>query len=223
MILRPDQFQFWSGFLFLVLGVRNSCRLAEWSALVHLRDKSQARNSCNSEGQTAGYQSAATGFLPIHVFGSCLRRIFRWRVPPNWSISDWRNEMRSEAACAAWQAVCDYDSSFNVPFSAFAHQRVLTGTLRRCRQEWAYALRLAPEHDPESSDSRLFDSAASAAFDSSPRHALARLSKADLWLVEQLFLKDRSEADIATQSGVTQQTISKRKRAIVMQLRRCID
>jgi DNA-directed RNA polymerase specialized sigma subunit len=164
------------------------------------------------------------GPLPLPVSDTCLRRIFRWRVPPNWSVSDWRNEMRAEAACAAWQAVCDYDPSLGVPFSAFAHQRVLTGTLTRCRQEWAYALRLTPEYDPESSsDSRQLDSAASAALDACPKHALARLSKSDLWLVEQLFLKDRTEADIATAVGVTQQAISKRKRAIVMQLRRYIE
>jgi len=163
------------------------------------------------------------GPLPLHVSYSCLRRIFRWRVPPNWSVSAWRNEMRAEAACAAWQAVCDYDPSLGVPFSAFAHQRVLTGTLTRCRQEWSYALRFAPEYDPESSDSRQLDSSASAALDACPKHALARLSKSDRWLVEQLFLKDRTEVDIATQIGITQQAISKRKRAMVMQLRRYID
>jgi hypothetical protein len=27
---------------------------------------------------------------PLPLIGSCLKRIFRWRVPPNWSISDWR-------------------------------------------------------------------------------------------------------------------------------------
>jgi DNA-directed RNA polymerase specialized sigma subunit len=84
-------------------------------------------------------------------------------------------------------------------------------------------LRFAPEYDPESSDSRQLDSSASAALDACPKHALARLSKSDRWLVEQLFLKDRTEVDIATQIGITQQAISKRKRAMVMQLRRYID
>jgi hypothetical protein len=82
---------------------------------------------------------------------------------------------------------------------------------------------LTAEYDPESFDRRQLDSAASAAFDPCPRHVLARLSKSDLWLIEQLFLKDRTEADIATQIGITQQAISKRKRTIVMQLRRYID
>src|SRR5499426_103486 len=90
---------------------------------------------------------------PLSLIGSCLKRIFRWRVPPNWSISDWRNEMRAEAACAAWQATCDYDQSLNVPLSIFARQTVLTSTLTRYRQEWAYALRTAQEHDPERSNS----------------------------------------------------------------------
>jgi DNA-directed RNA polymerase specialized sigma subunit len=164
------------------------------------------------------------GSLPLAVSATCLRRIFRWRVPPNWSVSDWRNEMRAEAACAAWQAVCDYDPSLGVPFGAFAHQRVLTGTLTRCRKEWAYALRLTPEYDPaSSSDSRRLDSAVSAMFDRCPEHALSRLSKSQFWLAEQLFLKDRTEADIAAQIGITQQAISKRKRAMVIELRRYID
>jgi hypothetical protein len=160
---------------------------------------------------------------PLPLLGSCLRRIFRWRVPPNWSISDWRNEMRAEAACAAWQAMGDYDPSLSVPFIAFARQRVLTTTLTRYRQEWAYALRSAQEHDPESSDRRLLNSTTCEVFDDCPVPALARLSKPDLWLVEQLFLRDRTEADVAAQIGITQPAISKRKRAIVMQLRRYID
>ena len=190
---------------------------------MYLRCKSQSQNPCNAEGRSAGHESVAISPLPLPVSDSCLRRIFRWRVPPNWSISDWRNEMRAEAACAAWRAVCDYDPSLSVPFSAFARQRVLTSTLTRCRQEWAYALHLAPEHDPESFDSRRSDFVASAAFDTCQGHALAHLSKSDHWLVEQLLLRDRTEAHIATQIGITQQAISKRKRAIVSQLRCYID
>jgi hypothetical protein len=159
---------------------------------------------------------------PLPLVGSCLKRIFRWRVPPNWSISDWRTEMRAEAACAAWQAVCDYDQSLNVPFSVFARQRVLTSTLTRYRQEWTYALRSAQEYNPETSDSKLLDFTSTEVFNDWPRSALARLSKPDLWFVEQLFLRDRTEAEVAAQIGITQPAISKRKRAIVTQLRRYI-
>jgi hypothetical protein len=157
---------------------------------------------------------------PLPLIGSCLKRIFRWRVPPNWSISDWRNEMRAEAACAAWQAVCDYDPSLGVPFNAFARQRVVTSTLTRYRQEWAYALRVAQEHEPEDSDSRVWDSAVPAVLDDWPRPALARLTKSDLWLVEQLFWRGRTEATIATETGITQQAVNKRKWMILLRLRR---
>jgi hypothetical protein len=49
---------------------------------------------------------------------------------------------------------------------------------------------------------------------------LGRPSKPDLWLIEQLFLRDRRETDIATQIGITQQAISKRKWIILLRLRR---
>jgi hypothetical protein len=185
---------------------------------VRLRRKSQSRDPCNGNRQRGGHDYAAIRPLSLLGLDSCLRRIFRWRVPPNWSIFDWHNEMRAEAACAAWQAVCHYDPSLNVPFSAFARQRVLTSTLTRYRQEWAYALRLAQETDPEDLDSGLLGSTAPTVFDDWPRHALARLSKRDLWLLEQLFLRGSNEADIATQIGITQQAVNKRKWRIVHRL-----
>jgi hypothetical protein len=182
------------------------------------RRKSQSRNSCTGKGRRQKHESAVMGPSSLPILDSSLRRIFRWRAPPNWSVSDWRNEMRAEAACAGWQAVCEYDPSLGVPFGAFAHQRVLTSTLTRFRQEWAYALRSGQEYDPEGFDSRLFDYTAYAVFDDWPGYALARLSKSELWLIGQLFLKDRTEAEIATQIGITQQAINKRKRMILLRL-----
>jgi hypothetical protein len=189
---------------------------------VPARCKSQSRIFCTGKGRKEKHEWAAVGPSSLPILESSLRRIFRWRVPPNWSISDWRNEMRAEAACAAWQAVRDYEPSLGVPFNAFARQRVLTSTLTRYRQEWTYALRLAPEHKPEDSDIRMLDSAVPAVFDDWPRPALARLTKSDLWLIEQLFLKGRTEATIATETGITQQAVNKRKSMIVLRLRRYI-
>ena len=184
------------------------------------RSRSQSRDPSSGKGQKGAHQWAEIGPLPLPILDSCLRRIFRWRVPPNWSISDWRNEMRAEAACAAWQAVCDYDPSLGVPFSAFAHQRVLTTTLTHYRREWAYALRSAEEQDPENSDSRLLNFTINSELSEDwPGLALARLSKPDLWLIEELFLRDRTEANIATQTGITQQAVNKRKWMLLLRLR----
>jgi hypothetical protein len=52
-----------------------------------------------------------------------------------------------------------------------------------------------------------------------PSHTF-ELSKPDLWLIEQLFLRGRTEADIATQIGITQQAVNKRKWMILLRLRR---
>jgi DNA-directed RNA polymerase specialized sigma24 family protein len=184
------------------------------------RRKSQSRIPCGDNGPREGSEWPVAGPSSLPILDSCLRRIFRWRVPPNWSISDWRNEMRAEAACAAWQARRDYDPTLGVPFSAFVHQRVLTNTLTRYRHEWVYALRSAQEYDPEGFDSRLFDYTASAVLDDDwPRYALARLTKSEIWLIGQLFLKDRTEAEIATQIGITQQAVNKRKSMILLRLR----
>ena len=183
------------------------------------RRKSQSRIFRTGKGQREKHKWAVMGSTSLPILDSSLRRIFRWRVPPNWSISDWRNEMRAEAACAAWQAVCDYDPSLGVPFNAFARQRVLTSTLTRYRREWTYALRVPQGREPEDSDSRILNFAVPAVLDDWPRPALARLTKSDLWLVEQLFLRGRTEATIATETGITQQAVNKRKSMILLRLR----
>src|SRR5262249_5045976 len=172
--------------------------------------KSQSRIFCTGKRRKEKHEEAVAVPSSLPIVDSSLRRIFKWRVPPNWSIAEWWKEMRAEAACAAWQAVCDYDPSLGVPFDAFAYQRVLTKTLTRYRQEWNYALRLAQENKPEELDTRMLGSAVSTLPDDWPKPPLGRLTKSDLWLVEQLFWGGRTEATIARETGITQQAVSKR-------------
>jgi DNA-directed RNA polymerase specialized sigma24 family protein len=181
--------------------------------------KRQLRIFCTGKRRKEKPEGAVAGPQSLPIVDSSLRRIFKWRVPPNWSISEWRNEMRAEAACAVWQAVCDYDPSLGVPFDAFAYQRVLTKTFTRYRQEWTYALRLAQEDKPEEVDTRMLDSPVSTLPADWPRSALATLTKSDRWLVEELFLRGRTEATIATEAGITQQAVNKRKSMILLRLR----
>ena len=183
------------------------------------RRKSQSRIFCTGKRRKEEDEGAVVGPSSLPIIDSSLRRIFKWRVPPNWSIADWRKEMRAEAACAAWQAVCDYDRSLGVPFTAFARQRVLTSTLTRYRQEWTYALRVPRGREPEDSDRGMLDFAVPSVLDGLPRPALTHLSKSDLWLVEQLFVRGRTEATIATEAGITQQAVNKRKSMILLRLR----
>jgi RNA polymerase sigma factor (sigma-70 family) len=131
--------------------------------------------------------------------------------------------MRAQGASAVWQAVCDYDPTRGVPFSAYARQRVLASVLTRYRQEWAYAFRcvLKPPDDerPRKAHRQLVLSPVR----ESLREALTQLSSLELWLLAQVFWEERTEADIAQQVGISQQAVSKRKSAILRELRRRID
>jgi RNA polymerase sigma factor (sigma-70 family) len=130
--------------------------------------------------------------------------------------------MRAHGASALWQAICDYDSSRGIPFSAYARQRVLSSALTRYRQEWAYAFRcgLNPRADGDTTDARR--QIKSSADSESVHEALMRLSSSAVWLLEQVFWEERTEAEIAHQVGITQQAVSKRKTAILRDLRRRI-
>jgi RNA polymerase sigma-70 factor (ECF subfamily) len=159
-------------------------------------------------------------FLPMQILQSSLHRIFRWRVPPNWSVPDWREEMRAEAACAACLAAQDFDPSLGVPLDAYARQRVLSRTFTRYRQEWAFALRMAEELGAEAHESTLSDCIRPMVAGQKFRSVVDRLPESDRWLIRQLFMNDRSEADIAEEMGISQQAINKRKRAILARMRR---
>src|SRR5579871_2071177 len=95
-----------------------------------------------------GAGAGAVETLPpnyAEVLGCCLKRLNSWRIPPNWSASDWLKEIKAIGTAAAWQAEGEFDPSRGVPVAAFLYQRILARVFTRYRQEWAYALHLAPE------------------------------------------------------------------------------
>ena len=152
------------------------------------------------------------------------RRIFSWRIPPNWSAHDWFDEVKAITAAARCQAELDYDVERGVPLSAFLYQRVLTCAWTRYRQEWAYALRFVHEDEIECDEAAtprtsLLEVCPS---DDSLRCALLELPFADQWLVRQLFWNSVSEDKVARNLKITQQAVSKRKRKIIRKLRRLL-
>jgi DNA-directed RNA polymerase specialized sigma24 family protein len=152
---------------------------------------------------------------------ACLRRIFHWRVPPNWSRRDWFCEIRAQSAAAAWRAACDYDASRNVPFEAFVRKRVMEAALGRYRQEWRYVTRYGSvrgasnnvEPRTEAVDSDII---------ASLREAVKLLSPAEKRLIEDLFWQERTEASVAEWCRVSQQAVSKRKKAVLRHLRQLL-
>ncbi len=81
------------------------------------------------------------------VLKSCLRQIRLWHVPPNWSARDWWEEMSACGSVATLQAVCDFDPSRGVPWSAFLRHRVIASAFTHYRREWRYAIRCVSQAD----------------------------------------------------------------------------
>ena len=179
------------------------------------------RNVSGACGQSSSRDLATDDELSA-ALRRAFRRIFSWRIPPNWSAHDWFDEVKGITAAACCQAELDYDFEHGVPLSAFLYQRALTCVWTRYRQEWAYALHFMQEDGtecyydvttPRTSPPEVCPP------DDSLRCALLELSFTDQWLVRQLFWNGMSEDKVARNLKITQQAVSKRKRKIIRKLR----
>jgi DNA-directed RNA polymerase specialized sigma24 family protein len=182
------------------------------------REKTAESRLCASklsEIVSAMGEEAATGFKC--GFG----HIRSWRVPPNWSPTDWREELCALAIMSAWQAVKDFVPSRGVPLDGFVCYRIKARALTRYRQEWRYSLRNTP------ADTEFIKTLAGA--DSSAHSdrakffplewSLKQLSQQERWLLDQIFWQHRTESAIAAELRISQQAINKRKRAALLHLR----
>jgi RNA polymerase sporulation-specific sigma factor len=156
---------------------------------------------------------------------ACCRRICSWRVPPNWSATQWFQEIIADALCAACEAERDYDPSRGVPFCGFLYQRVLARALTRYRQEWRFASRFELAAGNTDSEGRLNPSSSVMVPDSRQLNdgelhcALAALPDIDRSIIEQIFWHERTEAELAQTIGISQPAVNKRKRLALLKLR----
>jgi DNA-directed RNA polymerase specialized sigma24 family protein len=152
------------------------------------------------------------------VWSGCERRLRSWRVPPRWSVREWLEEMQAEGVAAALMAARDYQSERNVPLGAYVRMRVMGQVLTRYRKEWAYALHQAPvgTYDGLEQESRSERGALS--WDE-VAWAIGRLRDVDRQLIERLFWRGDSEAEVARALGLSQQAVNKRKHCIFNDLR----
>jgi DNA-directed RNA polymerase specialized sigma24 family protein len=154
-----------------------------------------------------------------HLVDGCLRRVSRWKLPPNWSRRDWFEEARAQGTLAACQAELNWDSSRGTQFDSFVQHRVVGSILARYRQEWRFALRsrlAAPLSSRASDDTGTSDAEAAA---DALEGVLQQLSKEDLQLLLRLFWDHSTERQIARDIGVSQPAISKRKKVLLRELR----
>ena len=160
---------------------------------------------------------------------SGLKRTRCWRVPPNWSPSDWFEELTAVGTAAAWQAVCEFDPELGVPLAGFGYCRIISRCLARYRKEWRYALHIRASDSREEESTTFERPELNASFSaklnethSSNDHlrgAIGALPAKQQRLIEQLFWEERTETELANTMNINQSTISRRKRAILNGLR----
>ncbi len=157
------------------------------------------------------------------TWSAYVRRAHNWKVPPRWGPRDWWEELDAEALAAAYAAVRAYHDSRGLTRSSYVFHRMVATTMTRFRREWAYGLSFlrSPSEEPMviSDDDRVV------ALEEGQQlcAALGRLKDSDRRLIERLFWEGCSEAEIATDSGISQQATSKRKLRVLRQLRRVIE
>ena len=175
----------------------------------------------------------------LPIIAGCLHRIATWRVPPNWSVIDWLEEVKEVLCVATLEAKADFDPARGIPFDAFLFQRGLARVLTRYRQEWTYGLRF---HSPCSERSATGEvnsrhpaisnlpEIADPASDEEDRtdcealaEAVAALPEPSRRLILRLFYEERPEREVAEEFGISQPAISQRKQAVLRELRRAME
>lgn len=153
---------------------------------------------------------------PCPVVARCVRRASRWRMPPNWSRGDWRVEAESLAALAAIEAEQAFDARVGVPRDAFVYRRILSALIARFRSEWSHA-RVSAGAGRHAANRRSQENPEER---SALLEALGLLPDGESWLLRRLYGDQATESALAHEMGITQQAVSKRKRAAIARLRR---
>lgn len=107
--------------------------------------------------------------------------------------------------------------------SNYVFHRMLVATLKRSRREWGYALSFLRHPASAPLAVRAEDHLVTVEEGQLLRRALGELTRLDRQLIERLFWEGRSEAQIASESGISQQAANRRKQKILHELRRAIE
>jgi RNA polymerase sigma factor (sigma-70 family) len=159
----------------------------------------------------------------------CLARLKSWKPPPNWSASDWFDELQQLAYFAACEAVGNYRVCDTTSPEAFVYSRIMGNVLTCYRREWGYALRFVPEplsdlvadNDEQSEHVNLLEAEAP---DPALHHelideALANLPPPERYVIEELFWAGRTEQEIGQMLGMNRRRVNRWKQTGLQHLR----
>jgi RNA polymerase sigma factor (sigma-70 family) len=155
---------------------------------------------------------------------ACMAIIRRWTAPSHWSVADWHDEMWQVARRSAWLAEHDLSRAMLIDFDKFIMRRVIGSAFSQYRSELNRARRFVP-HPP--SDFEAEDGASPIPIpveDRDPareivRDALAAVPEDQRKLLELLFNYGLGETQAGDILGLSQQEVSRRKKAALLCLR----
>jgi RNA polymerase sigma factor (sigma-70 family) len=154
------------------------------------------------------------------LWAACIKRTHSWRVPPRWNVPDWWEEIDAESVAAACHALKIFDPHRGPDLGTFVYHQILASALSRYRQEWTYAIRYGLSAGDDAGVTVTEDRFAVEQDEKQLKETLTGLPEADQSLIKHLFWDGRTETDVATGLGITQQAVSKRKRRVLEKLRK---
>jgi DNA-directed RNA polymerase specialized sigma24 family protein len=164
---------------------------------------------------------------------SAHRRLQSWPIPPNWSPADWFEELSQIENIATSRASAAFDPSGRATLARFTYDHIIASALKAYRREWSYCLHTVaitaplPGEDQSDGGADPLGRFEAGDADDIPAYvalweALAKLPTEHSDLVCQLFVQNRTEAEIARSLGISQRGVSKRKQAYIKELRQLL-
>jgi DNA-directed RNA polymerase specialized sigma24 family protein len=159
-----------------------------------------------------------------------LRRVSRWAVPPYWSPGDWHREAKQIAAAAGIRALSECEFTKCEALEHFVAQRMTSSIRTRHRHEWRYASHFQSTEDHsellseflaiDRESSGIVEVAAEPIFSYQELHeAVSNLAILYRKVIEDIFLKGYTEAEVGIMLHLSQCAVNKRKQAGLKSLR----
>lgn len=148
-----------------------------------------------------------------------LGRVWRWRVPGNWSGSQCREEIAAEVALAVVELTGAKTASEPQRGTRHRQSRIQNKVRNRYRREWSFSKHIASPMvtDPPDSDRPDRES-----LHVMLQTAMAALSALDRWLMQRIYWEECTESQIAAERRVSVQAISRHKQRVLRHLHRVL-
>ena len=189
-------------------------------------------NSFNGHSPEA--DQASFHDLLLAIVADSFRRLRHWRPPLNCSSPDWEKELLQVAWLSALEAVRDFNPAQGIAFGAFVYNRIRSGSRTWHRREKSHSARVIsqppePAFNEDGNDVQSLTTGMPSSPPSDPelflilREAIANLTEQQHRVIHAYFWQGYNETEIGAEEGVSQDTVSERKRAALRSLQETLS